>query len=835
MRSNIHISNALKFSTEAAKHLIINEIVFCILFCLASFSANAQTASVSGKVTDKTGSAVSFASVVIDSLKIGAIADDKGNYKLDNVPAGKHELTVSMVGFGAQTQTISVPQNGNITLNFSVQESYTELQDVEVTGKTDAQVIRETGLNVNVIETKLFENRAMNISQILNQTSGVRIRETGGIGSDFEFSLNGLSGNQVRFFIDGVPLENFGANFNINTIPANMVERIEVYKGVVPIHLGADALGGAVNIVTKQKFSNYIDASYSYGSYNTHLANISGQYREHKSGFTVRPQAYINHSDNNYKMYNLRTYNANGDKFVGDFTRFHDNYTQYFVGGEIGITQKKYADELLFGVSYSNRNKDIQTGYRGERNQDGSFNLDPFGAAFSISGNINYSLKYRNAHLLNNKLIVNANLSGNFITEQYIDTLTSDYNWLGEVIKTYPYGGKTTYLYHQKYVLLNTGASYTFNKHHQISANVIYDFLWRQGRNTYYPPSSSRADPFLDPNHLSKSVIGISYQNTLWKQRLQTTASLKMYHIDILAREAKEYQWGTFVTEDVRSKRVQFGGGLASRLMLKNFIIKTSYEYALRQPEQIEIFGDGFLILTSPNLKPETSHNINLGAEYKWKLSENNIINISADGFVRKVKNLIRVAPGDGRFIQYINLLKTLVAGVEGEIRYNHRFNGGHIFTVGGNITYQSVMNDEKYLKGTTISNYVYRNQLYNTPSLFGNWDVNFMFNLNKLTAKTPIKLNLFYSGNYVKAFYLNYPSIATAGYKNTVPMQCINNIGATLSVQDCYHLTFECNNLANTLAYDNFAIQKTGRTFNVKLRVFINQFGSKKTKDKQE
>jgi len=70
--------------------------------------------------------------------------------------------------------------------------------------------------------------------------------------------LNGFSGNQVRFFLDGVPMDNFGSSFQINNIPINFAERVEVYKGVVPIWLGSDALGGAVNIITGNKYRNYI-------------------------------------------------------------------------------------------------------------------------------------------------------------------------------------------------------------------------------------------------------------------------------------------------------------------------------------------------------------------------------------------------------------------------------------------------------------------------------------------------------------------------------------------------------------------------------------------------
>ena len=112
------------------------------------------------------------------------------------------------------------------------------------------------------------------------------------------FSLNGFSGKQVKFFIDGIPMDDFGSSFQLNNIPINLAERIEVYKGVVPIGLGADALGGAVNIVTKNVRKNYVDASYSYGSFNTHRSVINTAFVA-ESGFTFQLNAFQNYSDIN--------------------------------------------------------------------------------------------------------------------------------------------------------------------------------------------------------------------------------------------------------------------------------------------------------------------------------------------------------------------------------------------------------------------------------------------------------------------------------------------------------------------------------------------------------
>lgn len=68
-----------------------------------------------------------------------------------------------------------------------------------------------------------------------------------------------MSGNSVRYFIDGVPLETKGSGVSLANLPVNLIDHIEMYKGVVPAYLGADALGGAINIVTKKEKKNYLD------------------------------------------------------------------------------------------------------------------------------------------------------------------------------------------------------------------------------------------------------------------------------------------------------------------------------------------------------------------------------------------------------------------------------------------------------------------------------------------------------------------------------------------------------------------------------------------------
>ena len=106
-----------------------------------------------------------------------------------------------------------------------------ELEEVQVIGKSEARRQQEQAYAISVLDIKKAYNSAAPLNKLLNNVSSVRIREEGGMGSNYNFSLNGFSGNQVKFFLDGIPMDNFGSSFNLANISANMAERVEVYKG----------------------------------------------------------------------------------------------------------------------------------------------------------------------------------------------------------------------------------------------------------------------------------------------------------------------------------------------------------------------------------------------------------------------------------------------------------------------------------------------------------------------------------------------------------------------------------------------------------------------------
>ncbi|MCL8000930.1 hypothetical protein M8994_22320, partial [Brucella sp. 21LCYQ03] len=147
---------------------------------------------------------------------------------------------------------------------------------------------------------------------------------------------------------------------------------IEVYKGVIPAHLTSDALGGAVNIITKRDRRKAIDVSYSYGSFNTHRAALSGSFTDPKKGLHVNVNSFFNYSDNDYRMYTnpkarvfldvVNRDNPNTFDTIASAKRFHDAYRSNMTQVEAGLSGKRWADVFVLGMTYNTVYNEVQTG-----------------------------------------------------------------------------------------------------------------------------------------------------------------------------------------------------------------------------------------------------------------------------------------------------------------------------------------------------------------------------------------------------------------------------------------------------------------------------------------
>ena len=358
-----------------------------------------------------------------------------------------------------------------------------ELEAIEVVAKSKARKLQEQAYAISVIDLKNRYTAASPLNKVLNTVTSVRVREDGGVGSNYTFAMNGFSGNQVKFFLDGIPMDNFGSSFNLANFSANIAERVEVYKGVLPVSLGADALGGAVNIVTRVN-ANYLEATYSVGSFNTHKVSLAGAYTNTGTGFTFRANAFFNYSDNDYKVYapivDLSTGRSLGDAWV---KRFNDAYYSAGLKMETGVIAKPWADQLLVGVILSGNDKHIQTGAT----------MDAvYGRVKSRSYSLIPTLRYKKTNLFTPGLDLSLYATYNVVNTYNVDTAAVDYNWLGESVPSTSRGEGylTDALIKERQWQANANLNYLIDDHQSVTLNHIVTSMDHKQNDREYPEYS---------------------------------------------------------------------------------------------------------------------------------------------------------------------------------------------------------------------------------------------------------------------------------------------------------------------------------------------------------
>lgn len=781
-------------------------ILYLFIFSCLSFSKG----TIKGKVYDRTGAVVPYARVAIDTLKIGTVADKDGTYTLDKIPAGRHVVTVSAMGYETYRQTVEVTQGGYTYLDFNIEVAGKGLNEVVVSEqrKTEVERVREQSFTVTSIDVKALQNLNMDVNAVLNRTTGIRIRQEGGLGSDFNFSLNGFTGNQVRFFIDGLPSDYLGPTLSFNNIPVNIIERIEVYKGVVPVGLGADALGGAVNIVTSSLTKSFLDVSYSYGSFNTHQAALAGR-AAFKKGGLLNTSAFFNYSDNNYKI-DASTIDDSTGKISEPraMRRFNDGYLSGSIMLEGGVVNKPFANKLLVGVIASGNRKEIQQGANMTK---------VAGEVFRTDVSLTPTLKYQKDNLFTEGLTLKIAAVYTYSKSMTVDTSSKMYDWDGSytVKSVNVFSGelnwdKTMFRFTDHAVFASAGLEYQLGKHHTFSFNNSYSWFQRRGTD----PLRNSNIPFNSPNILGKNVTGLSYKLTAWKNRFNAIAFVKLFNMD-----AKVYDDNTTYTEYVQKKNrsLQHGEGIAlSVFATPDLQIKTSYEYTSRMPESYELFGDGLLLLPSVNLKPEQSHNANFGLLYGKRIKRDHLVNAELGFIYREPKEMIRLV-AIGITSVYENLASGRTIGGEVSVRYAYK----QWVSLEVNATYQDMRNMNRASNNNPDP--LYLDRLPNIPYLFGNAILGFQ---SIELTKAKLQVGFDWTTGYVEQFYLKWPSQGSQDTKYVIPRQLSHDASVTLSaLSGKYNISFTCMNLANAKRYDNFKVQKPGRSFNVKLRVYLSRF----------
>lgn len=804
---------------------ILSSVIFSLIFFNA-FSSYSQSGKVSGVLTFEDGEPVAYASVFIQSIKKHTLSNEKGKYELEDIPFGRHQVEVSSIEIKKIDFHITIDRPSLKLSNVVTRAEDSELKEVLVVGESYKNEIEKKGFAVNVIETRKTSLQSLQTNDLLNKSVGVKVRQNGGLGSQVAYNLNGMSGNSVRVFIDGVPISTYGASFSLNSIPPALIERIEVYKGVIPANLADDALGGAINVILKKGATNTLSASLSYGAFNTQQANFSGSYRNKHSGFTVKASGFYNYSDNDYEVWGkfVRNILPNGRYEYVKAKRFNDAYKSVGANIQVGFTDVNWADQMMVGYNVSDDYNEIQ---------HGTYMTIPYKGRFTTSQANVVSVNYSKLDFLTKGLELTFNGMISDRKTVVNDTVRWNYNWFGE--KSIGLNGKpilrpngaqqgapTMNNINRTINTFRGGLTYDFSSKHRVVFSQMHYSVARTEQDFM---KSAVEREFIGTRDLSKNISALAYEVNLFESKLKANIFGKYYQQSIERMDPKlEAVNGEKVrVEDIaNSNRQTTGYGMATSYDLKNTLtLLISGEKAVRLPSENEVFGSpGENIIENLAIRPELSNNLNVGLRGgPYQLDTQNKFSFYASGFIRDTKDKIvrKINPRLNDAVQtdpFDNLGKAKSIGFEGELNYTFKDNLSVLLNFS---KFNSVFNLQFDPNGKEYS--YYNQQIPNEPFFTINSTVQYSFE-NLLQKRS--KLNLYYSFGFVDQFYTTWLQIEDF----RTPRQFIQDVGLNyVFPNEKFVVSADLKNIFNKQAYDNFAVQKPGRGLYLKINYTINKF----------
>lgn len=292
-------------------------IAACLSFA-AAVSLQAQI-RISGSVLDESGAAVPGAGVTVEGMKnAGAVTALDGSYSFELPQTGQKQLTLlaTAIGYETQRRRIKEPE-GSYVENFTLAESQELLETVVVTATRTPKLLKDVPIITRVISAEEIERAdVVHIGELL---------ETELPGLEFSYSMNqqvslnmqGFGGNSVLFLVDGERLAGETLdNIDYNRLNLDNVARVEIVKGAASSLYGSNAIGGVVNIITKEPSEPWsVNVNTRYSTLGEKVGSLSAGFKAGKLSGLTNAQYVQNDSiplknDGDYsKIYGSWNYN----------------------------------------------------------------------------------------------------------------------------------------------------------------------------------------------------------------------------------------------------------------------------------------------------------------------------------------------------------------------------------------------------------------------------------------------------------------------------------------------------------------------------------------------
>jgi len=768
-----------------------------LLLLLFSLSISAQnTAELIGTVTDKvTHQPLIGADVYIKELNKGVSTDARGQYRLAHLPEGNYTVWFSFLGYQTFGKKISV--KGQMRSDVSLKEQAEEISGVTVSGKSIAHQKKEQSMPVTVIDMSNLRGTVSSVQDILLKTVGITLRSSGGVGSSSRISVRGLEGKRIGFFIDELPLGEQTDYIDINDIPIDMIDRIEIYKGVVPARFGGSSLGGAINIVIREYPDKYADLSYGYESYNTHKAQGVFKRNLKQRGLVFGIGGGYTSSDNNY------TFDSPFQEGLR-ITRNHDKYRKLIIGGSFKA-KKWWFDEVELEPVFVKTYKEIQ-GIEYDIREAHSQSLMT-GLSNKLEKD-NFLTEGLNLDMFNGLVLTKMN---------FIDKATRRYEWDGS---SYPtpsrYGGEAGYNYpsdsdDKKLTFINkTNLEYILTERHSLNINSVFSMANGTPKDDLKTLSLGKQVNF--DSQMRSWISGLTYDFRTLNDVFLNSLTVRHYMYTMHTQMAPLFVPGKY---DVDVSKSDFGVNNAMRYrFLPSLMGKLSAGYEVRIPSETELLGDGIAVIPSPDLLPERNLSANLGLLFDLTGKHPTNAQIEMNFFYMHLQDMIRYTAGlIGAQYQNFGEMRTL--GVEFEAKADV-LPSLYLY---GNTTYQDLRDTRAYEPESTVPNPTKNKRMPNIPYLMANAGLE--FHRENLFGGTGQNTRLFADVAFVEEYYYDFEM--TQLQKRRIPRSTTIDIGFEHSfLNNKVFLSGKVRNITNEKTLSEFNRPLMGINGGVKLRVIF-------------
>ena len=758
-----------------------------------------------GQITDgQTLQPLDGASVILENSNIGTISNHIGMFRMKLPSKSSRRIKVQYMGYESRNIILNkkLCVNDSICCNVELQPKNNILSDVIVLGKSKAQRHREVPSAITIIDSQELKYKTATLNEILDNAAGIKVAQQGGLGNASRIIIQGMDGKRIGIFINGMPMGN-SDEFQFSSIPIDMVDEVEIYKGIIPAWLGGDGLGGAVNIRLKDFKKNHLEMAFEAASYNTYIGSLQLKHYLGKTSTALHAGATMNYAKNNYSF-------SSPFELGRIIHRDHDAYTHG--GFNVGISsQQWWFDQFDLTLSADYYRKEIQGGLMNVQN-----NIQH---AFTRTRSASTSLSLEKS-FLKGRLTAQFHSIVGFSLVNQVDTSHYCYDFIGN---RFPSGSGRGEI----------GAVPNDSPDRHTTVRELLNLTYKIGNNqlvtwtTNYRygckmPKDELADSYSRlptsgyPSRLHSIVSGLTHELKLYGGKFTNELGIKLFnhHSEVLPFAEAIMLQDKLKASTNHSTMAGWSEAMALHLLPNNALtLKASVQSTVRMPIAEELFGDGVLLLPSEKLRPERSFNINAGAIWLINAMRYPQVRIGINTFYMSAKDMIKLMYSSMN-MAYDNIGKVRVMGfdMEMESKLNRWLD------LQGNITWQDARDMRKEAVGGG-ENFHYRYRIPNMPYLFGNVGVR----LHKDGLLSKSSSSAFASTfGFTKAFSYNWE----ASKHNTmlIPARYCWDVAVHHSFNKRCQLSFEIRNILNRENWAEFRYPMERRTFHLKMKYIINK-----------